>query len=171
MSNTQLTFQVLKNLAFTADVAAAAKVTHEGISTKSGQPKPYKFTRFETDLMMCGIKVGLLTAGDYDPRPVLQADGTYKLIKTFNWESSFSKNGEWISVKEADLIKEGFRKFYEDDQETKEGKVHHVCGYDKAIDGVYIKLWLYTNQVDKTNADAVRAKLVLKTTKYVAVVK
>lgn len=166
MLNNTINFQVVSNLAFTADVAAATEVKYEGVSTKSGQPKPYSFTRFETDLKIGGIKVGKLVSGKYDPRPVLQADGTYKLIRTLKWEASFPKGKEWVSIKEDELVKSGFRKFYEDDQTNQKGDVNHVIGYDKAEGGTYVKLWVYQNQADRTNPNAVRAQIEMKATRF-----
>lgn len=157
----QVTFQVLGNLVYTADIEAGAVVTRSGISKKTGEA--YSFTRWEAPLKVGAVEVGKITAYDNAPEPKLR-NGAYVMTKTLRWAYTTPK---FISVVEKDLVEAGFRKFYEDDQVSEKGNTNHVVGYDKAENGAYIKLWVYTNLADKVNTNAVRAKLELKTTSYV----
>lgn len=159
----QVMFQVLKNLGYAADLTAASLVRRSGVSKKTGEA--YDFTRWEAPLKVGVVEVGKMTAFDNAPEPKLR-NGQYVMTKTLRWSYTTPK---FISVVEQDLIDAGFRCFYEDDQESQKGNTNHVKGYDKAEDGAYIKLWVYTNLVDKVNPNAVRAKLELKTTSYIEV--
>lgn len=161
MENTQVTFKVVGNLGFTADLTAATLVRRSGVSKKTGEA--YDFSRWEAPLKVGAVEVGKMTAFDNAPEPKLR-NGQYVMTKTLRWAYTTPK---FISVVEKDLIDAGFRCFYEEDQESQKGNTNHVKGYDKAENGAYIKLWVYTNLADKVNANAVRAKLELKTTSYV----
>ena len=163
MENTQVTFEVVSNLKYVADLQAAKLITREGVSTKTGQP--YKITAWETPLTFCGIEVGKLTAKDQLPYPKY-VDGKYKAIKAYEWESYLSTKNKFISVREEDIKKDGFVLFYEEDQKNEQGNINHVRAYGRSIDGAYVQLWLYTNKADKTDPSAVRAQIKLKVTTY-----
>lgn len=154
MSNTTINFPVLKNLVLAADTTAAALVTR---TSKDGRT----FSIWETPLKMGEAVIGKLNAFDAPAVPKLK-DGQYRAIKALNWKYT-SRN--FISVP-LDEVEKTFRKFYEDDQVSKKGNTNHVIGFDKAIDGVYIKLWVYSNVGDLANKGAVRAKLEIYKTTY-----
>lgn len=168
MENTQVTFKVVSNLGYAADLTAATLVTREGVSTKTGTPQPYKIKAWETSLTVCGVEVGKLTAKDQMAYPKL-VDGKYVMVKAFEWESYFSKKNRWISVREEDIKKDGYVLFYEGDQKSEKGDINHVRGYGRSINGAYVQLWLYTNLVDRTDPSAVRATITLQATTYTEV--
>lgn len=157
MSNTNISFQVLKNLVYAADITAAALVSRV---SKEGRA----YTQWQAPLKIGPVQVGTLTAFDQAPQPKLKTDGTYGLVKKLVWSYKVPK---FISIKEEELVAQGYTKFYEDDQtSSKSGLTHHIKGYHKAVDGTYIKVWVYTDLGDKGAAGAVRAQVEMTATTY-----
>lgn len=147
MSNTTTTFQVLGNLAFTADVAAATLETK--VSRKTGT----SYQQFSTPIYIGAARVGDITAFVPKAPKLVLRDGTYKPVYILDYEYK-----TWVSLKEADL--EGYKMFYEGDQ-----KEHHVKGYSKGG----ITIWAYTDITDKKGEGLVRAQIVLRTRGYAEV--
>lgn len=163
MKRQSVTFKVVSNLGYTADLTAAVEVVKEGVGKQSG--KPYKFTVLETPITLFGSKVGTMSARATAPYPKFK-EGQYILIQKLNWESYLQDQNKWISVREEDLVKEGYVLFYEEDQTNAKGEINHVKGYSKNAGGVNTKLWVYPNKKDKTDESAVRASISLEVTTY-----
>lgn len=164
MKRQLVSFGVVSNLKYAADLQAATEVVKEGVGKQSG--RPYKFTVLETPITFLGVKVGTMSATVELPYPKLKEDGTYILIQRLSWESYLDKKNKWLSVKEENLINDGYVLFYEEDQTNAKGEINHVRGYSKNVGGVNTKLWVYPNKKDKTDATAVRASISLEVTTY-----
>lgn len=164
MKRQLVSFEVVSNLKYAADLQAATEVVKEGISKKSG--KAFTLHVLETPITFLGVKVGTMSARVTLPYPKLQEDGTYTLIQRLSWESYLSDKNKWISVKEENLVKDGYVLFYEEDQTNAKGEINHVKGYSKNVGGVNTKLWVYPNKKDRTNETAVRASIDLEVTTY-----
>jgi len=152
--NTMVIFQVLKNLAYAADVSAAKLVRHAGVSKKSGQA--YDFEQHETDIKVDGVKVGTMTSPDFLPKSRL-FQGVRRVSKMYSWSYK-----EWQSVTKKEIEAEFGAPFWEGDSVNEEtGKVNHKLGYSKKENGKEITIWLYTNLGNKKDG-TYRAQIVLK---------
>lgn len=164
MKRQLVSFGVVSNLKYAADLQAATEAVKEGIGKQSG--KPYKFTVLETPITFLGSKVGTMSAKVTTPYPKLKEDGTYTLIQKLEWESYLADKSKWLSVREEALVDAGYVLFYEEDQKNQKGEINHVRGYSKNVDGVNTKLWVYPNRKDKTDPTAVRASISLEVATY-----
>ena len=144
MENTQVIFQVLKNLVFTADITAASLETK--VSRKTGT----SYQQFSTPVYIGTAKVGDITAFVPKAPKLVLKDGEYKPVFILDYEYK-----TWVSLKEEDLG--DYKMFYEGDQ-----KEHHVKGYSKGG----ITIWAYTDIIDKKDEGLVRAQIVLRTRGY-----
>ena len=145
MSN-PITFQVLKNLVFSADITAA------NLETKVSRKTGTSYQQFTAPIFLGNAKVGEMAAFVPKQPKLILLEDEYKPVYVLDYEYK-----TWVSLREEDL--EGYTKFYEGDQ-----KEHHVKGYSKGV----VTVWAYTDIQDKKAAGLIRAQVVLRARGYAA---
>lgn len=145
MSNT-MTFQVLKNLVFSADITAA------NLETKVSRKTGTSYQQFSTPIYLNGIRAGEVAAFVPKQPKIILHEGEYKPVYVLDYEYK-----TWVSLREEDLT--DYKVFFEGDQ-----KDHHVKGYSKG----FVTVWAYTDIQDKKEAGLIRAQVVLRARGYAA---
>lgn len=147
-------FQVLKNLAYAADVSAAKLVRHQGISKKTGAE--YDFEQYETPIMVDGIQVGTITSSKFMPKSRLH-NGVRTVSQMYSWTFK-----EWQSVTLDEVQKEFGDPFWSGTSVNEDtGKTHEKEGYSKKDGSKEITVWVYKDLGNKKDG-TYRAQIVLK---------
>lgn len=154
MTTNKISFQVLKNLTYSAEVTGGNLVRHQGISKKTGNA--YDFSQYEAPITVDGITVGTITSPDFMPKSRLH-NGKRTVSKMYSWSYK-----EWQSVTLEEVKAEYGEAFWEGDSVNETtGKVNHKLGFSKKDGNKEITIWLYTNLGNEKD-NTYRAQIVLK---------